>query len=345
MICMRPRCLPFILSLFLSCHGSATSGEVKLSSERNPIIEIQIEGRAQKGFFLGMQPYLTKEDYRSEDAFYLALKAYFDYAKREEVIASGRTVIVFPENIGYWLVASGESDSVFSQSTFSKAIKEIKFEHLGRFILVYLFEKNYSEDRTKESVFRMKAWQMAEVYQNVFSKLAQEFRVEIVAGSIVLPEPKVVEGKITMTDGPLQNVSFYFHSNGTIDPEVTRKKIPSEEEKDLVFGAKHTKNPIIKTPLGRLYTLLSSDLGRSDEIKTAIEKEVELFAKPAFASRPTRAGKSKISQIPYVIRVFLNGNFWEIKTYGTAEIQYREKQINVKRIKENGSGMIYALGI
>lgn len=340
---MRSRYLPFILSLLMSCQAPTSPVKITPGSERIPQIEIQIVGRAQKGFFLGMQPYLTKDDYRSEDTFYQALKAYFDYAKREEVIASERTVIVFPENIGYWLVASGETDSVFSQVTFSNATKEMKFEHLGRFILVYLFEKNYSQDRTKESVFRMKAWQMAEVYQNVFSRLAQEFRVDIVAGSIVLPEPKVVEGKITMTDGPLQNVSFYFHSNGTIDPEITRKKTPGDQELGLVFGAKDTNPSIMKTPLGLL--LPSLDVEQTEEIKTTIDKEVQFLAKPAFAYQPAAVGKLKKTNFPNVIRVYLNGNFWETKTYGTADILYKDKQVNVKRIKENGFGMIYALGI
>ncbi len=46
------------------------------------------------------------------------------------------------------------------------------------------------EDRMADALFRMKAVDMAHDYQTLFGGLAQDFGVTVVAGSIVLPNPR-----------------------------------------------------------------------------------------------------------------------------------------------------------
>lgn len=61
---------------------------------------------------------------------------------------------------------------------------------------------------------------MAEQYQTLFGGLAKEFGVTLVAGSIVLPEPAIDNGKLKLGSGPLYNSSVTFGSDG--QPSVSR---------------------------------------------------------------------------------------------------------------------------
>jgi hypothetical protein len=378
---MKLRILLVLLLIFATCKKQTNSDDLSQISQRSPNIEIQIEGKPQKGFLIGFEPFLIKDDYQTEDTFYRILKAYFDYAKKEEVIAVERTIVVMPEYIGTWLVASGEKFSLFEKHTISEAMEELVLNHLGRFLWVFLFEQGHATDRLKETLFRMKAFQMAEAYQNVFSRLAKEYRVDIVAGSIVLPEPKVVEGKITITDGPLQNVSFYFHSDGSVDPQITRKVFLIEEEKEFLAEKKSFENPVFNTPLGILNTMICADSWYPEAYQKALENSAEIIAIPSLVSPPEawdqkwmgyngqdtpkdvsvsdvkhitewqawkkysvigRASKYKIAT---AMNVFFRGRIWDINASGSAFILRQGKQVNVMRKKDNDLGMIYAIGL
>jgi hypothetical protein len=56
----------------------------------------------------------------------------------------------------------------------------------------------------------MKAEIMAKIYGNVFKKIASTYQVHIVAGSILLPNPKVENNEIIPQDGLMYNVSAVF---------------------------------------------------------------------------------------------------------------------------------------
>ncbi len=120
--------------------------------------------------------------------------------------------------LGYYLVERiGPS---FLRKPWVDFIKKFQKKILQVFSgFIYIIK--LCENEFVETVYQMKAWQMAYKYQSIFSRLAKEYRVSIVAGSIVLPNPKVIEGNITPTDGPLRNVSFYFHSDGRVDEKMS----------------------------------------------------------------------------------------------------------------------------
>lgn len=381
MISMKLRILICPLLLFVSCSKQTSMIDISQVEPRIPQIEFQLEGKAKKGFFIGMEPFLLQKDYRSEESFYRILKAYFDYAKKEEVIATERTVVILPEYLGTWLVASGEDSTLFDKKTIAEAMQEVALSHLGRFLWIYFFEKSYASDKMKETLFRMKALQMADSYQNVFSRLATEYRVDIVAGSIVLPEPKVIEGKITITDGPLQNVSFYFHSDGTVDAKITRKQFLIDEEKNFLSNQLKISNPVFKTPLGLLYIMICADSWYPEAYKDAKENSAEIIAIPSLVApaeswnlkwngyngeqapidvnhqdvlkisewqawkKYSLLGRSKKININTGMNVFFNGNIWDLNPSGSAFLLRNGKQVSVKRNKEKSLGVIYALGI
>jgi len=381
---MNRKILGLIISfslLSLSCSNQNNTNDLPHSPSKIPNVLIQIEGKPHKGYLLGIEPYLEKEDYLTEDTFYQLLKFYLDTAKKEELLQSDRTILIFPEYIGTWLVASGENQNVFKEETINAAMETLVFNHLIRYIWTYLFDTSYAKDKTKETLFRMKALRMAETYQNVFSKLASEYRVGIVAGSIVLPEPKVVEGKITISDGPLQNVSFYFDSTGVVHPNITRKQFLIEEEKSFLSKENLSEDVFYNTSLGNLKIMICADSWYPNPYESAIKNNVTLIAIPSLVA-PSKSwdekwngyngektpsdvnksdvhklteyqawqkyallGKAKKYKIPNGMNIFFRGKIWDLESTGDAFIIKNEKSIPVIRKKEKGLGRIYAIGI
>ncbi|WP_246047672.1 carbon-nitrogen hydrolase family protein [Leptospira ilyithenensis] len=378
---MRWICFSFLVILLTNCSKTELDLQTALAKQPKSEIEIQTEGRPQKGYLVGIEPYLIQSSYSTDEAFYQSLKVYFDYAKREEVLPVERTVVVLPEYIGTWLVASGEDKSLFEKNTVSDAMEIVVLKNLGRFVWFYLFGNNSSTDSLKETLFRMKAWQMAHSYQTVFSRLAKEYRIAIVAGSIILPEPKVVEGKITVTDGPLQNVSFYFRSDGEVDERVTRKSFPIEDEKSFISGFDPGSNPSILTSLGTLATLVCADSWYPEAYQNASNQSATLLAIPSLLApadawdkkwngynggkipkdvnlkdinqitewqawkKYSLLGRAEAHQIKNGMNVFFRGQVWDIIATGDAFLLQNGKPVAVKRKNLKNLGRVYALGI
>lgn len=345
----------------------------------NPKVYIQKEGKGKRGSFLGMEPYLNKYSYATEDSFYLALNEYFRIAKENDLLFIDRSIVVLPEYIGTWLVVTAEDKSIFATNTIQEAMEVLVKHNLGSFLWHYLFSSSYSSDTLKETLFRMKAWQMTDRYQTVFAKLAREYRVSIVAGSIVLPHPKVIEGKITPTDGPLENVSFYFHPDGRVDDQIVRKLFPITDEKEFLKEGKLAENPSYQTSLGKLYTMVCAD-SWFPEVYTEFKKsESDLLAVPSFVS-PTDAwnvkwqgyngyanpkdvdpkdigvisertawkkyamhGRLKDPKVKAGINVFFRGEIWDLAASGDAFLNLGGKPVMNVVKEEKNQGRIYVL--
>lgn len=345
----------------------------------NPKIYIQKEGMAKRGSFVGMEPYLNKYSYATEDSFYLALNEYFRMAKENELLFVDRSIVVLPEYIGTWLVVTAEDKSIFATNTIQEAMEVLVKHNLGSFLWHYLFSNSYSSDKLKETLFRMKAWQMSDRYQSVFARLAREYRVSIVAGSIVLPHPKVIEGKITPTDGPLENVSFYFHPDGRVDDQMVRKLFPIVDEKEFLKEGKLDENPSYQTPLGKLYTMVCADSWFPEVYKELKKSESELLAVPSFVS-PADAwttkwqgyngyanpkdvdpkdigfiseraawkkyamnGRLKDPKVKAGINVFFRGEIWDLVASGDAFLTLSGKSVLNLVKEEKNQGRIYVL--
>ncbi|MHB0878052.1 MAG: nitrilase-related carbon-nitrogen hydrolase, partial [Anaerolineae bacterium] len=142
----------------------------------------------RRGNLLGIQAYMVPHDYASRDAFYAKLNGYMMEALKRDWLTS-KTVVVFPEFVGTWLVLQGEKLNAFAADSTQEALKRVVLANLPSF-LRYL-PGAPAADAVKYSLFRMKAASMATTYDSVFSQLAREYGVTIVAGSIVLPAPEI----------------------------------------------------------------------------------------------------------------------------------------------------------
>lgn len=242
--------------------------------------EISQFGSPSARNLIGIQPWLQETDYRSADTLRTRLGLYLDQAGREGLL-TGQSIVVFPEHTGTWLVAAGAPGSVYSAGTVTGAMTRLIIARPVPFVRAYL--DSGEADRAAAAVFRGRSQAMARDYQAVFSGLAGEYGVTIVAGSIVLADPVVQDGVIrARTNGPLYNVSAVFGPDGQVHSELVRKAYPIPSETGFTAGAPVSDYPVFNTPAGRLGVLICADSWHPDVYAALETKGAELLAVPAF---------------------------------------------------------------
>jgi len=234
---------------------------------------------AGNGNLLGIQPYMVPADYASEERFYRKLDGYFAEARKSGFIAD-KTVVVLPEYLSVWLVVAGEKQSVYRARTINDATAILIVSNLLSFLRWLPFAK--ALERAKCALFQMKAKSMAAIYQRAFSRLASEYRVTIVAGSLFLANPRVTDGVLVAGRGPLYNVSVVYGPDGRALTPLVRKAFPTEEELRYVSAGPVEEIPVFQTPAGRLGVLICADSWYPQAYRVLKEKGVDIIAVPSF---------------------------------------------------------------
>ncbi len=232
-----------------------------------------------KGNLLGIQPVMAVDDYRGADSFYRKLAAYLDEARANGLVG-GKTVVVFPEYLATWLVVAGEPEGVYRSAALQGGMQVLVLSNLARFAAQFFGAKEKA--RIEASLFRLKARKMAEIYSSVFSRLAQAYGVTIVGGSILLPEPAVVDGKVAAGRGALQNVSAVFRPDGGVEPALVRKIYPIAAELPMLSGAALEDLRVYATPAGRLGVLICADSWYPEPYARLQAQGVEILAVPSY---------------------------------------------------------------
>lgn len=244
-------------------------------------ISIEIFGdKGYQGNLVGIQPFMNATDYATPERFYSKLNTYLAKAK-EQGLLNTKSVVVFPEHIGTWLVATGEKKSVFSIGKADKAMHIVVASNIFSFLQSYLWAE--AKDKARAALFLMKANQMAGIYSQVFKRLAKEYRVTIVAGSIFLPTPKVLDNQIKVEGNKLFNASFVFLPDGSISPSVVLKEFPISEE--LKFCQPGNNNiPAFDTPMGKLAVVICADSWYPEIYNQLAKDKVEVMVIPSYSS-------------------------------------------------------------
>lgn len=238
-----------------------------------------------RGNLVAIQADMRAEDYRSEASFIAKLGASLQTAQAQGWL-SNRTIAVFPEYVGTWLVAAGESEAVWAAKVLQQAMRALVLAHPLAFArnLIAAREKG----RTEAALFRLKARSMAEIYTRAFSGLAKQYGVTIVAGSILLPEPQVAAGQVEPGKGSaaLQNVSAVFQPDGQIYPQLVRKCFPIQDELPFVACARLSDLPSFETPAGRLGVLVCADSWYPQAYAQLASARIDLLAVPSYLNHP-----------------------------------------------------------
>jgi predicted amidohydrolase len=234
---------------------------------------------ADRGNLLGIQPELFPTDYQSPARLHRKLAAYLLKAQ-EQGLLNEKTIVVLPEHVGTWLMISGEKDELYQASTLKEAMNWLAVSNPVQFVRALISAK--SESRIDDAHLRMKAKGMAKDYQALFGGLAKEFHITLVAGTIVLPEPSIIDGRLKIGRGALYNSSVVFGCDGLPIGQPQRQMHPVFDKAE-VLGANedHTLN-VIDTPAGRLGVLIGSDSWYPDNYRKLDDQGAKFVAVPAF---------------------------------------------------------------
>lgn len=236
-------------------------------------------GAAHHRTVLAVQPAVEPADFASADRLHAKLNAYLkDAAEHGEI--GPKTVVLFPEHIGTWLLVAHEKTRVYEAPDFMTAASLMCATNLPLFVREYV--RAPAQDRASWALFAMKAEVIARSYEAVFSELASEHKCTVVAGSVVLPDPVVTDGRLLAGDGPLLNVSCTFGSHGRILGPPAPRCFPDPGERAFTTAGDTSDLPVYTTPAGRVGVLVGRDAFQPAAHHALSQQSVELLLVPAF---------------------------------------------------------------
>jgi predicted amidohydrolase len=233
---------------------------------------------AQRGNLLGIQPELFPADYQSVQRLHLKLAGYLQQA-REQGLLGSKTVVVLPEHIGTWLWAVGEKNELYQALHRRDAQQWLAASNPLR--LLGGLVRAQGDDRFADAYLRMKASSMADQYQQLFGGLAKEFAVTLVAGSIILPNPSVVDGQLHVASGPLYNTSLVFGADGSTLGQPQLQHFTSHTTRRYVQPLGDVPFNVFDTPAGKLAVLIGTDSWHPASYARLQQQDVQLLAVPA----------------------------------------------------------------
>jgi len=248
-------------------------------SPDSPVAAFNEFGEKSAASLIGVQPFLTPADYQSPDALRRRLGAYLEAAKEHGWITD-KTIVIFPEHIGTWLVAARAPAYVYAAHKTANSMPALIASDPIAFARAW--SNSTEEDRAAAAIFRMRQRSMLKDYQEVFGGLAKDYGVTVVAGSIVAENPHVESGSIKSAAGALYNMSAVFTPDGAASPDLVLKAYPIPSEKVFTAAAAPEDIPVFETPAGTLGVLICADSWHPAAYAALKRKGAEIVAVPAF---------------------------------------------------------------
>ncbi len=233
---------------------------------------------------LGVQAFMTPTDYASEENFKNKLSFYLSEAQKKGYLIPQKTIVVFPEYIGTFLVVAHEKTSLYEAKNLEEGLQTMVLSNVGQFTKTILDAPKEVKDKVKYAVFAMKAQEMAKIYQKTFAELAQKFQTTIVAGSILLPNPVVENGILKTGKGLLYNTSVVFEANGKLNKNLIKKAFPTADELSFVCPAKPEAIPVFETSVGKMGVLVCADAWFAESYKVLKQKGIDFIITPSYSN-------------------------------------------------------------
>lgn len=198
---------------------------------------------------VAIQPYLIPADYSTKTRFFTKMESYLQRAKSNGFLKE-RTTVIFPEHIGTPLYLLGEKKEIYTVKTLSELKNVLQIE--------------YSKDSTTElinEILNKKAGSTRDIYQSTFSELAKIYKVNILAGTILLPESRLNDGKIDfLRDSQDRKITAYlFSSAGNITQKIERKNLFEIEKPFAISGNPPQEGIVVPGITNKLAVILSYD--------------------------------------------------------------------------------------
>ena len=242
-----------------------------------------LNGDAGKGNVIGINAYMTPEDYASTEHFTAKIDGYLRVCKEKNWMNS-RTVVIFPEYIGAWLVVEGEKQSIYSAPTVNKALRGFVLSNFFSYLHTWFMAPDEAKDKVRHSVFATKDQRMAWLYKNIFGNLAKKYGITIIAGSILLPNPEISSDEIITHKGSLQNISAVFNPDGSMQPKLSRKAFPIADEIPFVSKCPVSDLPVYTLPIGKTSVMICADSWFPESYRAIDQDGLEFIAIPSYTT-------------------------------------------------------------
>lgn len=307
--------------LFIICIFAAVAGWIAQRPTFHYLSDLRSElainaGEAKgHGNLLAIQPELFALDYQTPERLRLKLEGYLAKAQREGLL-NDKTIVVFPEHIGTGLMLTGEKPIVYNTAQLNEARQWLALSNPVKFTRAWLASK--SDQRFDEALLRMKAWDMAGNYQILFGGLARQFSVTVVAGSIVLPSPRMKEGLLRVGTGKLYNTCVVFGPTGHPLAKPYRSPWLSGKEHPGITPQ------VIETAAGKLGVILGSD-----SIDMQANVKTDLLVIPALSERSTLDIRQALQATGAHagVQVFASGQAWGLRSTPQSKLMLKEQPI------------------
>jgi hypothetical protein len=193
-------------------------------------------------------------DYSTETRFYEKLESYIIKAKRSGFLKD-RTTIIFPDHIGTPLYLIDERREVYTSKTLDDMFSNLnstKYPNLKRTNFTTKIElTKYLLDEKSKLV--------KDTYISTFSRLALFYKVNILAGSIVLPISSLSNGELKFIENDRKVYGFMFDNKGKITQKVERKYLYSFETEFLIPGKPPEEGLVVPGIPNKMAVLFSGD--------------------------------------------------------------------------------------
>ncbi len=288
---------------------------------------------------VAVQMTLDLNDYWTQEAFEASIR------RQMEAVAAATdpdlpTLVVFPEDIGLMLVVQGMEDRLAGIDSIEEAI--------GTAVRSQVLALSWTR------LIRWKSWVpalllnrnrlMAESYFGVFSDIAREYGVYLVAGSAVLPPYRIEDGVVQWERGPsrhvVHNSSYLFGPDGLVigrQDKVDLIELETEAALSLTPGSV-TDLQVFDTPLGRIGIAICLD-AFSDEIAGhLLGQGAQILVQPSANPgawddwqqedwlRSSHLMVAGHGHYAYAVNPMLNGPLWDISFHGQSSIVARGAQ-------------------
>jgi predicted amidohydrolase len=271
-------------------------------------------------------------DYATADRYMAKMEGYLETSKKAGLL-NPKTIVVYPEYVGTWLVAANLPDSAYHYKNLSSVIIRVILQHpigFGRWML--------KTGNIRKALFLLKSDSMCSIYNHTFSYLAKKYDVTIVAGSIVLSNPAISDGVLISSPGSLYNTSVVYGSDGGAISPVIRKASLIDEERGFTSPGKVEDLPVFSLSAGKLAVLICADSWHEKSYEIIKAQGPTLLAVPSYLSpqgvwdkpwhgdknitekeawlKYAMAGKMQIAGIGCGLNVFLRGSLWDATSDG-----------------------------
>lgn len=282
---------------------------------------------------VAVQMSFNLDDFWSREAFEAKIRGLMEQVAGETEPGLP-TLVVFPEDVGLMLIAQGMRDRLGEVESIAEAIERAVKAHLVPLALTKWRRKL----SWVPALYLYKQRAIAETYFDVFSTMAREYGVYLVAGSAVLPPYRIEEGVVRWQEGPVEqrvyNTSYLFGPDGSVigkQEKVHLIELEREAALDLASGALESLQ-VFDTPLGKVGIAICLDAFEEDVIDRLVAQGAQILVQPSANPGPwsveqqidwLRSSHQKSfveGRFEYAVNPMMNGPLWEIAFFGQSSI-------------------------